>query len=507
MQRPLLDEQGLLSIDAGQAALLDLLQPAAPLLPPDAEHRRRVLRAVVLAAEADGQEVDERLMQLLSDCLLAQPPTDGDAANSGGCSTDSSLAQALLPPPPQPGWCYKLWSYGPVGEAPAASLAAVASLERAVAAQRQAWLAKHKHDLQQGQRQQLGALPACPPAATGDGSHGLLALHVSLNLLEGGTGCHEWEAGFFLAEWVLNNAALIAGRACLEIGCGAGMVGVALHRAGAAHVLCTDGDSQTVVNCRFNLQLNGVPLANSTCSCGDSTCGRTGHGGSSSSSSSSEGMGRHPRHATAECRQLCWEDGWPGTLGADEELQQVPTVVLGADLLYDPTVIPTLLSLLKQVLTAAAAAATAAAAGSCSGEQQGQQQGQDRRQQEDAQQAQQQQQQPAAYLATTLRNEATLHQFLAAVEADPSICMQQLAGPPVPDASGGSSSAAMLGSQEKGDEPPAGKAHAAADVAALSAAGGPDGNGTIRWQHVPELDAARERIFLHRISLAARHTC
>lgn len=37
-----LDEQGLLSIDAGQAALLDLLQPAAPLLPPDAEHRRWV---------------------------------------------------------------------------------------------------------------------------------------------------------------------------------------------------------------------------------------------------------------------------------------------------------------------------------------------------------------------------------------------------------------------------------------------------------------------------------
>lgn len=37
-----LDEQGLLSVDAGQAALLSLLQPAAPLLPPDAEHRRCV---------------------------------------------------------------------------------------------------------------------------------------------------------------------------------------------------------------------------------------------------------------------------------------------------------------------------------------------------------------------------------------------------------------------------------------------------------------------------------
>lgn len=156
---------------------------AVPLPP-----ARRLLRAVVLAAEADGQEVDERLMQLYSDCLLGQAQPDADTEEGA----ESSHGQALLPPPPQPGWCYKVWCYAPAAEAPAASLAAVASLEAAVAELRRAWLASQQPRSQQGQRPQAGTLPSCSPAATGDGSRGLLALHVSLNLLEGGTGCHEW---------------------------------------------------------------------------------------------------------------------------------------------------------------------------------------------------------------------------------------------------------------------------------------------------------------------------
>ncbi|PRW60868.1 methyltransferase family [Chlorella sorokiniana] len=410
-------------MDAGQAILLALLQPAAPLLPPDAEHRRRLLRAVVLAAEADGQEVDEQLMQLYSECLLGAPQPVEDTADCEPSSSSDSSVQALLPPPPQPGWCYKAWCYAPAWEAPAASLAAVEALEQAVAKQHHAWLAQHETAAQQGQQQQAGALPRCPPAAAGDGSRGLLALHVSMNLLEGGTGCHEWEAGFYLSEWVLNKPTLVAGRVCLEIGCGAGMVGVALHRAGAAHVLCTDGDAQTVANCRFNLQLNGVPLAAGS-------------------------------------------------------------------------VIPTLLSLLKQVLAAGAGAAV----GLCS---QGQWQADP--QLGDPQQAQQQaqQQQPAAYLATTLRNEATLQQFLVAVEADPAIRMQQLAGPPVPGTGNGSSATALLSSESSSPEPVADRATAGAGLAACSIADEPDGGCCIRWQHLPELDAARERIFLHRITLAA----
>lgn len=38
-----------------------------------------------------------------------------------------------------------------------------------------------------------------------------MVLHTAVGLLEGATGCHDWEAGFRLAEVVLSNPALVAG--------------------------------------------------------------------------------------------------------------------------------------------------------------------------------------------------------------------------------------------------------------------------------------------------------
>lgn len=166
---------------AAQQALLGLAPPLAPLLPPDAEHLRRVLRAAVLAAEADGEEVCEALYARYSACLLGHAV--GSCSGDGGASEDS--AAALLPPPPQPGFCYKLWSYGPACEPAGATLQCVAALEQRVLRERQRFTPQH-----QGQRQQQQQV--LPAAAAGDARHGLLALHVSLNLLEGGTGCHEW---------------------------------------------------------------------------------------------------------------------------------------------------------------------------------------------------------------------------------------------------------------------------------------------------------------------------
>lgn len=40
---------------------------------------------------------------------------------------------------------------------------------------------------------------------------GLITLKLAVNLFEGATGCHEWEAGFMLAEFVLSNAGLFRG--------------------------------------------------------------------------------------------------------------------------------------------------------------------------------------------------------------------------------------------------------------------------------------------------------
>ena len=40
---------------------------------------------------------------------------------------------------------------------------------------------------------------------------GSITLRLAQNMFEGSTGCHEWEAGFFLAEYLLNHPDLIKG--------------------------------------------------------------------------------------------------------------------------------------------------------------------------------------------------------------------------------------------------------------------------------------------------------
>ena len=175
-----------------------------------------------------------------------------------------------------------------------------------------------------------------------------MTLHLALNLFEGSTGCHEWEAGFFLAEFVLGNPEKFRGKRCCELGAGAGVVGVALHRVGAKSVELTDGDAATVRNLERNLGLNGI-----RCGAGD---------GSGSSSS-----GR----CRVSCRVLSWEEAAQGALSCD--------VLVGSDLLYDPAVIPTLVEIFRGARKPRAAAEGA-----------------------------------EVWLATAVRNEATLDAFEAA---------------------------------------------------------------------------------------------
>jgi hypothetical protein len=43
-------------------------------------------------------------------------------------------------------------------------------------------------------------------------------VRTSQNIFEGSTGCHEWDAGFSLAEVLLSNPGLVSGKRCLELG-------------------------------------------------------------------------------------------------------------------------------------------------------------------------------------------------------------------------------------------------------------------------------------------------
>ena len=177
-----------------------------------------------------------------------------------------------------------------------------------------------------------------------------MTLHLALNLFEGSTGCHEWEAGFFLAEFVLGNPGKFRGKRCCELGAGAGVVGVALHRVGAKSVELTDGDAATVRNLERNLGLNGI------------RCDAAGDGSGSSS----------PGRCRVSCQVLSWEEAAAqGALSCD--------VLMGSDLLYDPAVIPTLVEIFRGARKPRAAAEGA-----------------------------------EVWLATAVRNEATLDAFEAA---------------------------------------------------------------------------------------------
>lgn len=116
---------------------------------------RRLVTALAKAGEACGTGLSDALAAAFERWQAAPPQADGLA----------------------PGWCQKLWTYGPATPGtPAAD-------------------AREPPPAQQ--RSHEGT--AC------------MTLRLSHDMLSGSTGCHEWEAGFWLAEFVLNNADLFQG--------------------------------------------------------------------------------------------------------------------------------------------------------------------------------------------------------------------------------------------------------------------------------------------------------
>jgi hypothetical protein len=166
------------------------------------------------------------------------------------------------------------------------------------------------------------------------------------------------------------------------------MAAIAALRAGAAHVMCTDGDQQTLNNCQYNMEMNNIS------------------------------------QQLYNIFQLKWGDvdSW-----RDVQMKMnsnnnsticapAPEVIFGADLLYDPSVITGLISVLKALLLVDKhdnSAATGLShndrdSGGCPTSQPIKRVG---------------------LLVTTLRNESTVKLFLDAIERDTSnvrLCIQQI---------------------------------------------------------------------------------
>ena len=129
------------------------------------------------------------------------------AAERSGDDLDDRLAEAhaaTLVAPDDDGWCHKTFAYGP--------------------------------------------------------SHLAITVRAHVNLFEGGTGCHEWPAGFYLAEIAATHPHIFAGRRVVELGAGTGITAAVVARPPAtpAKLTLCDSDLDSLVNLARNLEMNGV---------------------------------------------------------------------------------------------------------------------------------------------------------------------------------------------------------------------------------------------------------
>ncbi|PNH04256.1 hypothetical protein TSOC_009600 [Tetrabaena socialis] len=170
------------------------------------------------------------------------------------------------------------------------------------------------------------------------------------------------------------------------LGAGAGLVGVAARRAGAASVALTDGSRAAVANCAANLRLN---LAGAVADVGAVE---------EVVEAASVAQLASLQEGVAVC-QMAWEEPLPaGGLPYD--------TVVASDVLYDPEVVPVLVGLLARLLAprttdSSGAAPTSPAASAPAAAPQPAQGGGP----------------TEAYLASTLRNPATLELFLSTAAA------------------------------------------------------------------------------------------
>jgi SAM-dependent methyltransferase len=69
-----------------------------------------------------------------------------------------------------------------------------------------------------------------------------------------------WAGGRALAQFIVSNPNLMAGKRVLDFGCGSGIVGIAAALAGAKTVYVADLDSHALLAAQVNAAVNGVEI-------------------------------------------------------------------------------------------------------------------------------------------------------------------------------------------------------------------------------------------------------
>jgi hypothetical protein len=152
-------------------------------------------------------------------------------------------------------------------------------------------------------------------------------------LFEGGTGCHEWHAGFYLAELAATHPKIFDGRRVLELGSGCGLAATVMARGGTkassprgcrgvpSRLILTDADADALVNLTGNLAANDVAV------------------GGEKDTIDDDDSQTIPNKSVVTTARLDWEDFHEDTLRTYRT-----DLIVASDVLYDPLNITPLLN-------------------------------------------------------------------------------------------------------------------------------------------------------------------
>ena len=140
----------------------------------------------------------------------------------------------------------------------------------------------------------------------------------SLLAASGTTGLRTWEASIHLGQYLCVNPALVRNKRILELGTGTGYLSILCAKLlGATHVLASDGSSDVINNLPASLDINGL---------------------------------QESRNIVP--LELTWGQPIPGTMDQAWSGGHSIDLVLGADITYDPDVIPSLIATICDLVRA-----------------------------------------------------------------------------------------------------------------------------------------------------------
>lgn len=152
--------------------------------------------------------------------------------------------------------------------------------------------------------------------------HYTTLLESGTTIENGTTGMRTWSASLLLSQFIISNPEIVVGKRVLELGCGMGLLGAIVadqqlsfstSTSTCGSICLTDVDERVLSRCRENMEIPG------------------------------NASSAHPR---ITYRTLDWSDALdPTNLPVTSSIMQNEMnsdVILGADLVFDPSLIPAL---------------------------------------------------------------------------------------------------------------------------------------------------------------------